>query len=192
MGISQRTIDEIKNRIDVVDVLGEFLQLKKVGINFRAKSPFSEEKTPSFFVFPKNENWKDFSSGKAGDAIAFLMEYDGLSYVEALEFLGKKYGIEIEYEEQSPEQIEETSVRESLLIATNFAKDHFSKNLWETENGRNIGLSYFHERGFSEETIKKFELGYSQDAWDDLLSIGTKEGFQESILEQAGLILKKL
>ncbi len=191
MKISQDTIDEIKSRVDIVDVVGEFLQLKKVGINYRAKSPFSNEKTPSFFIFPKNDNFKDFSSGKAGDAITFLMEYDGLNYVEAIRFLARKYGIEIQDEEQSPEQLQEQSERESLLILTNYAKDHYVNNLWEHEEGKRIGLNYFKERGFSEETIKKFELGYSLDQWDDLEKSALKAGYKKEFLEKTGLIVVK-
>lgn len=191
MRISQDTIDEIKNRVDIVDVVGEFMTLKKVGMNFRGKSPFSNEKTPSFFVFPKNENFKDFSSGKAGDAITFLMEYDGLSYIEALLFLAKKYGIEVKEDEVTPEKKEEQSVRESLMIVVNFARDHYVKNLWETDEGKRVGLSYFKERGFSEDTIRKFELGYSLEAWDDLEKTALKSGYKKEFLEKSGLIVVK-
>lgn len=162
-------------------------------MNFRAKSPFTEERTPSFFVFPKNENWKDFSSGKSGDAISFLMEYDGLSYTEAIQYLAKKYGVELQYEQSvdADQQQEEQNLRESLLIVSNFAKDHYVHNLWQTEDGKKIGLSYFTERGFSKETIEKFELGYSLDKWDDLLNAALKNGFKQEILEKAGLIIQK-
>ncbi len=191
MRISQETIEQIKSRIDIVDVIGEFMTLKKVGMNFRGKSPFSNEKTPSFFVFPKNENFKDFSSGKAGDAITFLMEYDGLSYTEALLFLAKKYGIEVREEEVSPEKREEQNERESLLIVSNFAKNHYVQNLWETDEGKRIGLSYFKERGFTEDTIRKFELGYSLDAWDDLEKAALKQGYKKEYLEKTGLVVRK-
>lgn len=191
MRISQDTISEIKNRIDIIDVVGEFIQLKKVGVNYRGKSPFTNERTPSFFVFPKNENFKDFSSGKAGDAITFIMEYDGLSYVEALAFLAKKYGIEIKEEEISPEKELQQTERESLMIITNFAKNHFVKNLWETDEGRKIGLSYFKERGFTEEIIRKFELGYSLDQWDNLEKTALSNGYKKEFLEKTGLIVVK-
>ncbi len=191
MRISKDTVDRIKERIDIVDVIGEFIQLKKTGANYKARSPFSNEKTPSFFVFPKNENFKDFSSSKAGDAITFIMEYDGLSYVEALLFLAKKYGIEVEEEQQTPEELLEQSERESLLIVTNFAKDHFVDRLWNSDDGKKIGLSYFKERGFTEETIRKFELGYSLDKWDDLEVNALEKGYKKEFLEKTGLIVVK-
>jgi DNA primase len=116
MRLSNKTIEEVKNRIDIVDVIGDFVQLKKAGRNFRALSPFTNEKTPSFFVVPHKEIYKDFSSGKAGDAIHFVMEYDGLSYPDAIVYLAKKYGIEVEQEEQTDEQMEAQNERESLFI----------------------------------------------------------------------------
>jgi len=189
--ISKSTIDEVKMRIDVVEVVGDFVQLKKSGINYKGKSPFNEERTPSFFVFPRNQNWKDFSSGKAGDSIGFLMEYDGLSYTEAIAYLAQKYGVEVEYEDVEHEYKEEESIRESLLIVSNFAKEHFVSNLWNTDEGKRIGLSYFKERGFSEETINKFELGYSLDKWNDLLKTATGKGYKSEFLEKAGLIIHK-
>ena len=190
MKISQSTIDEIKSRVDIVDVISDFVTLKRTGQNYKAKSPFSEEKTPSFFVFPRNQNFKDFSSGKHGDAIEFIMEYDGLSYIDAVKYLGKKYGVEIEEEEQTPEEVLKQNERESLYIILNYAKDFFKKNLWETEEGRNIGLSYFRERGFTDETIQKFELGYSLDAWNALENDAKERKYNIDLLEKAGLIIK--
>jgi DNA primase len=191
MRLSNKTIEEVKNRIDIVDVIGDFVQLKKAGRNFRALSPFTNEKTPSFFVVPHKEIYKDFSSGKAGDAIHFVMEYDGLSYPDAIVYLAKKYGIEVEQEEQTDEQMEAQNERESLFIISNFAKDHFVHNLWETEEGRSIGLSYFHERGFKDDTIKKFELGYSLDEWHNLEETAGKKGYNTGLLEKTGLVVVK-
>jgi len=189
--LSQQTIDEIMNHIDIVDVIGDFIQMKRVGHNYRALSPFSDEKTPSFYVFPKNENFKDFSSDKQGDAISFIMEYDGLTYVDALLYLAKKYGIEVKEENQTEEEIQQQNERESLFIVLNFAKDFFSDKLWNDKQGRSIGLSYLHERGFSDEIIKTFELGYSLDQWSALHDEAIKKGFSHELLEKAGLIIKK-
>ncbi len=191
MRLSQQTIDEIKNHIDIVDVIGDFIRLKRVGHNYKALSPFSDEKTPSFIVFPKNENFKDFSSGKQGDAITFIMEYDGLSYVDALLYLAKKYGIEVKEEHQTEEEIQQQNERESLFIALNFAREFFTGKLWNSEEGRSVGLSYFRERGFPDDIIRSFDLGYSLDRWDALLDEAKKKGFSEEQLEKAGLIVKK-
>jgi DNA primase len=177
--------------MDIVDVIGDFVTLKRTGQNYKAKSPFSDEKTPSFIVFPKNQNFKDFSSGKQGDAISFIMEYDGLSYIEAIKYLGQKYGVEIEEEDQSPEQIEKQNERESLFIILNFAKEYFKAQLWQSEQGRNIGLSYFRERGFSDNTIEKFELGYSLDEWNSFENEAKKKKYSLDLLEKAGLIVRK-
>ena len=191
MRLSNETIDEIKNRIDIVDVVSEFVKLKRVGQNYRGHSPFTDEKSPSFFVFPKNENFKDFSSGKQGDAIKFIMEYDGLSYVDALLFLAKKYGVEIREVDQTQEEIQEQNVRDSLHIVLNFAKEYYKNTLWTSEKGKSIGLSYFKERGFSKETIEKFELGYSMDQWDALEKEANSKGYNLELLEKAGLIVRK-
>ena len=191
MNISQATIDEVKSHIDIIDVIGDFVTLKRTGQHFKGKSPFSDEKTPSFIVFPRNQNFKDFSSGKQGDAISFIMEYDGLSYVEAIKYLAKKYGVEIEEREQSPEAIQKQNERESLFIVLNYAKDYFKELLWKSDEGKSIGLSYFKERGFTEDTIKKFDLGYSLDQWNALESDATSKGYNPELLEKAGLIIKK-
>jgi len=189
--ISQATIEDIKNRIDIIDVIGDFVTLKRTGQHYKGRSPFSDEKTPSFIVFPRNQNFKDFSSGKQGDAISFIMEYDGLSYVEAIKYLAKKYGVEIEEEEQTPEAVQKQNERESLYIVLNYAKDYFQSLLWESEEGKSIGLSYFKERGFTDDIIKKFDLGYSLDQWNALEVDAKAKGHNEDLLEKAGLIIKK-
>ena len=191
MSISQSTIEEVKNRIDIIDVIGDFVTLKRTGQHYKGKSPFTDEKTPSFIVFPRNQNFKDFSSGKQGDAISFIMEYDGLSYVEAIRYLAKKYGVEIEEEEQSPEAIQKQNERESLYIILNYAKDYFKNTLHESDEGKSIGLSYFKERGFTPEIIEKFELGYSLDQWNALEEDAKAKGYNPELLEKAGLIIKK-
>lgn len=188
--ITRETIEEVRSRMDIVDVVGDFVNLKRSGANFRALSPFSSEKTPSFFVVPAKGIFKDFSSGKGGDAITFIMEHEGLNYPEAIRFLAKKYGVQIK-EELNKQEGETPSDREALSIVMEFAKNYFAKQLHETDSGRGVGLSYFHERGFNDRTIQKFELGYSQDSWDGLHQEALRNGYSEEILEKAGLIVKK-
>lgn len=189
--IHPATIEEIKNRMDIVDVVGEYITLKRSGSSFKALSPFSAEKTPSFYVVPSKGIFKDFSSGKGGDAITFLMEIDGLSYVDALKFLAQKYGVEIVEEQQSDEAIQAQNKRESLHIVTKFANEYFQQTLHETDEGKAIGLSYFKERGITEESFKKFELGYSKELWDGLLNEATKKSYSKELLAEAGLVILK-
>ncbi|NVJ45906.1 MAG: DNA primase, partial [Cytophagia bacterium] len=132
MAISDSTIQEIKNRIDVVDVISDFVSLKKVGSNYRGLSPFTNEKTPSFYVSPSKEIFKCFSSGKGGDAISFVMEVEGINYIEALKYLAAKYGIEVQEEEQTDEQIQAQNERDSLFIILNFASEFFKKQLFDS------------------------------------------------------------
>ncbi|WP_317040710.1 DNA primase [Roseivirga misakiensis] len=190
MAINDATIQDIKNRIDIVDVIGDFVSLKKVGGNYRALSPFTNEKTPSFYVSPSKEIFKCFSTGKGGDAISFVMEVEGINYIEALKYLAQKYGIEIQEEEMTDEQIAAQNERDSLFIVLNFANEYFKDILHNHEEGKSIGLSYFKERGFTESTIDKFDLGYTLDTWDGLLKAATAKGHTEAMLEKAGLILK--
>ncbi|MFK7952270.1 MAG: DNA primase [Ekhidna sp.] len=189
--IHPNTIDEIKNRVDIVDVIGDFVTLKRSGSSFKALSPFGNEKTPSFYVVPSKGIFKDFSSGKGGDAITFIMEIDGLSYVEALKYLAGKYGVEIVEEEQSDEALEAQNKRESLYIVLGFASQYFQDVLHKSDEGKSIGLSYFKERGFAEETITKFELGYTKEIWDGLLNEAVKKGYNKELLAEAGLIVNK-
>ncbi|MEP5612843.1 MAG: DNA primase [Cyclobacteriaceae bacterium] len=189
--IHPSTIDEIKNRIDIVDVVGDFVSLKRSGSSYKALSPFSNEKTPSFYVVPSKGIFKDFSSGKGGDAISFVMEIDGLSYIEALKYLAGKYGIEIVEEEQSDEALAAQNKRESLYIVLSYANQYFQEVLHDTDEGKSIGLTYFKERDFSEETIKKFELGYSREIWDGFYDEAIKKGYQKELLEEAGLVITK-
>ena len=191
MRILQKNIDEIKSRIDIVDVISDFINLKKSGQAYKALSPFTDEKTPSFFVVPSKGIYKCFSSGKGGDAISFIMEYDGLSYTEALKYLAGKYGIEIEEREITEEDIKAQNERESLFIILKYATDYFISNLRNSDEGKSVGLTYFKNRGLTEEIIEKFELGYSLEAWDDLYKAAIKQGFGKDIIEKAGLIIKK-
>jgi DNA primase len=189
--ISRDTIDEIKNRIDVVDVISDFVSLKRSGQNYKALSPFTNEKTASFYVVPSKGIFKDFSSGKGGDAITFVMEHEGMSYAEALKYLAKKYGIEIKEDGNSELARQEQSDRDSLYIVMNYAKDYYKKLLHEHEEGQSIGLSYFRERGFNDRTMEKFELGYSLNEWNHLEQAALKAGYSDSVLEKAGLVIHK-
>ena len=189
--IRKETIDEIKARVDILDIIGDYVQLKKQGSSFRGFSPFNNERTPSFYVVPSKGFYKDFSSGKAGDAISFLMDSEGMSYLEAIKHLGQRYGIEVEEEEMTDEQMEAQSERDSLYIVMKYASEYFQKMLWNNDEGKAIGLSYFKERGFSEETIKIFDLGYSLDEWDGLMKTATQAGHKQEMLEKAGLIVSR-
>lgn len=188
--ISRETIDEVKNRIDIIDVISDFISLKRSGQNYKALSPFNNEKTPSFFVVPAKGIFKDFSSGKGGDAITFVMEHEGMSYVEAIRYLAAKYGVEIKEDAVSAEAREQQSEREGLYILMNFAKDYYRHNLFETDEGRGIGLSYFHERGFHDRSVQKFELGYALDGWSNLMDEAIRKNYNKDLLEKTGLVVK--
>ncbi|QXV65838.1 DNA primase [Mucilaginibacter sp. 21P] len=189
--ITKTTIDRIMEATDIVEVIGEFVQLKKRGANFIGLSPFVNEKTPSFTVSPAKGIFKDFSSGKGGSAVTFLMELEKFTYPEALKWLAKKYSIEIEETVESKENREEDNRRESLMIVSAYAAKFFHESLLDTDEGQSIGLSYFKERGFSTETIKKFELGYSPDQWEAFTGQALKEGYQEEFLVDSGLSVKR-
>lgn len=191
MSISKLTSDKVKERADIVEVVGDYVPLKKKGQNMWACCPFHGEKSPSFSVSPAKQIYKCFGCGKAGDPIQFVMDIEGVGFQEAIRHLAGKYGIEVEEDEaRTPEQNLEQNERESLFIALNFAKDFFVKNL-QTEEGRSIGLSYFKERGFNPQIIEKFDLGYALDGWDHFLKAANAAGFEEEILLKAGLILQK-
>ncbi|PLB18129.1 MAG: DNA primase [Flavobacteriaceae bacterium FS1-H7996/R] len=175
----------------VEEVIGDFVQLKKSGSNFKGLSPFSDERSPSFMVSPVKQIWKDFSTGKGGTAVSFLMEHEHFTYPEAIKYLAKKYNIEIEETEQSNEQKEKASERESLYLVSEFANTYFQKILHKTDQGKAIGLSYFKERGFTEETIKKFDLGYSLDEWQAFTDEALRQGYKLEFLEKTGLTIVK-
>ena len=185
--ISKTTIDKVFEQSLVEEVVGEFVQLKKSGSNFKGLSPFSNEKTPSFVVSPVKQIWKDFSSGKGGNAVAFLMEHEHFTYPEAIKYLARKYNIEIEETQVSPLDKEKASEKESLFIVSDYAKDFFSKTLLNSNDGKAIGLSYFKERGFSDETIKKYDLGYLPDKLNYFSSEEVKNGYDPVFLEKSGL-----
>ena len=184
--IEESIIQEIKDRLDIVEVISDFVSLKKSGSNYKALSPFTNEKTPSFFVSPSKQIFKCFSTGKGGDAIEFLKEVDSMTYIETIKYLGEKYGVEINETESNYEINNE---KESLLILINKSKEFFKKNL-ETQEGKSIALTYFNYRNINEEMIKKFELGYSVDKWDSLYNYLVKNQFDEDQIIKAGLILE--
>lgn len=177
--------------MDIVDVISDFVSLKKSGQNYKALSPFNNEKTPSFFVVPSKGIFKDFSSGKGGDAFTFVMEHEKLSYAEAIRYLAKKYGIEIKEDRSQTESREQQSEREGLYILMNFAKDYYKDILTHTEEGRSIGLSYFRERGFNDRTLEKFELGFALEGWENFSKEAAGKGYSRELLEKTGLVVKK-
>lgn len=189
--ISKNTIDQVFDTARVEEVIGDFVQLKKSGSNYKGLSPFSDERTPSFMVSPVKQIWKDFSSGKGGNVVAFLMEHEHFTYPEAIKYLAKKYGIEIEETQQTNEEKEAASVRESLYLVNEFARDYFVKNVFNDPKGIAIGQTYFKERGFTVDTIKKFQLGYALDQWDAFTQEALKNGYQLSYLENTGLTIVK-
>ncbi|MEM9983172.1 MAG: CHC2 zinc finger domain-containing protein, partial [Bacteroidota bacterium] len=167
MRIPSSTIQEIQQAADIVEVVSDFVNLKKKGKDYKACCPFHNEKTPSFSVSPQRNIFKCFGCGKGGDAITFVMEIESVGYVEALKYLAKKYQIEVPEEAYQPptdEELQAQNEKDSLLIALEQAKVFFQQQLFETEEGKNIGLNYFKERGFQEKTLKSFEMGYSPEA----------------------------
>lgn len=189
--ISKSTIDKVFEAARVEEVIGDFVNLKKSGSNFKGLSPFSEERTPSFMVSPVKQIWKDFSSGKGGTVVSFLMEHEHFTYPEAIKYLAKKYNIEFEETEQTDEQKEIASDRESMYLVSEFANTYFQDIMHNTDQGKSIGLSYFKERGFNDETIKKFQLGYSLDEWQAFTDEAIKKGYQLKYLEKTGLTIVK-
>lgn len=175
----------------VEEVIGDFVQLKKAGSNFKGLSPFSEERTPSFMVSPVKQIWKDFSTGKGGTVVSFLMEHEHFTYPEAIKYLAKKYNIEVEETVQSNEEKEAAGERESMYLVSEYANTYFQNTLHKTDAGKAIGLSYFKERGFTEETIKKFQLGYSTENWSGLTDAALKKGYLLKYLENTGLTIVK-
>lgn len=189
--ISQNTIAQVFETARVEEVIGDFVQLKKSGSNFKGLSPFTDERSPSFMVSPVKQIWKDFSSGKGGNAVTFLMEHEHFSYPEAIKYLAKKYNIEIEETVQTDADKEEANERESLYLVNDFANDYFQKTLHQTDQGKAIGLSYFKERGFTTDTIKKFQLGYSLDEWEAFTQAALNSGYNIDYLEKTGLTIVK-
>ena len=188
--ISKRTIEKVFETARVEEIIGDFVQLKKSGSNYKGLSPFTEERTPSFMVSPAKQIWKDFSSGKGGTVITFLMEHEQYTYPEAIKYIANKYNIEVEETERTPEQISEDNEKESLFLVSDFAKNYFKKNLFE-EEGKTIALSYLKERKFKKDIIEKFEIGYSVKIKDDFSKAALDAGYKLNFLEKTGLTIVK-
>lgn len=187
--ITRETIDKVFETARVEEVIGDFVQLKRAGSNYKGLSPFSDERSPSFMVSPVKQIWKDFSSGKGGSVVTFLMEHEHFTYPEAIRFLANKYNIEIEETEVSQEDKIEANEKESMYLVSEFAKMYFQDTLLNSEEGKAIGLSYFKERGFTNETIAKFGLGYSPETWDAFTKEALSKGYQLDYLEKVGLTI---
>jgi len=188
--INQDTINKIMDTVRIEEVVGDFVSLKKRGTSLIGNCPFHNEKTPSFHVSVTKGIYKCFGCGKGGDSLGFIMEHEKYSYPEALKFLAQKYNIEVEEKEETPRDTEASHARESLYVISLYAANYFANELWTGEEGRSVGLSYFKERGFREDIIKKFELGYSPDQWDALLLSAQRAGHKEEFLERTGLSIR--
>ncbi|MEX0982297.1 MAG: DNA primase [Bacteroidales bacterium] len=188
--ISQETVNKIFDVVDIVEVISDYVTLKKSGTNYKGLSPFTNEKTPSFMVSPSKGIFKDFSSGKGGNAVGFLMEHEKLSYPEALQYLARKYNIELEQTELTPEEIQQRNERESLLAVTQFAQKYFTGQLYTAE-GKAVGLSYLRQRGFRDDIIEKFHLGYSPEERKALTTAALKAGYKQEFLVKTGLTIEK-
>ncbi len=190
--ISAHIIDQIMQASQIEDVIGDFVNLKRAGSNLKGLSPFTDEKTPSFVVSPAKQIFKCFSTGKGGSVVTFLMEKEHFSYPEALRFLANKYGVQIpEESEPTAKELADKTERESLFIINEFAKNYFHQNLQESTEGKAVGLSYFEERGFTKETIEKFQLGYCLNVSDDFTKAALSKGYSLSYLEKVGLVKSK-
>jgi len=189
--IPKETVSQIIETARIDEVVGEWVNLKKRGANMLGLCPFHNEKTPSFTVSPAKGIYKCFGCGEAGGSVNFVMAHEQYSYPEALKFLANKYNIEIEEEEQTPEQVLEANAKESLFIVSDFAAGYFNDQLLNSENGRAIGLSYFKERGFREATIDKFKLGYSHDEWSNFTDAALKNSYNLAFLDKTGLTIVK-
>src|SRR3954452_13576426 len=187
--ITQNTIQQITNRIDIVEIVGEFVKLKKRGANYLGNCPFHNEKSPSFTVSPVKEIYKCFGCGKSGNAIGFIMEHEKYSYVEALKWIATRYNIEIEETQTSPEVKQQQQLAESLFIVNAFAQKHFSANLVSSEEGKSVALTYLKHRGFRDEIIQKFQLGYNPEAKDDLTRALLSNQFNIDYAQKAGLVV---
>jgi DNA primase len=189
--IPKDTIDKIFDASRIEEVVGDFVTLKKRGANLLGLCPFHNEKTPSFTVSPAKGIYKCFGCGKAGNSVNFMMDHDQMTYPDALRYLAKKYNIEVEEKEQSPEQLQTQNERESLFVVSSHAQKYFTNNLFNTDEGRSIGLSYFKERGFRDEIIEKFQLGYSLDDRKAFTKDALEKGYKLEYLVKAGLTIDK-
>lgn len=189
--IPPETVSDIITAARIEEVVGDFVMLRKRGVNMIGLCPFHNEKTPSFTVSPVKGIFKCFGCGKAGNSVHFMMEYEHFTYPEALKYLAKKYQIHIEEEEVTPERIAEQNEKEALFLLNQFAQKYFENSIFEKEEGKAIGLTYFHERGFGDDIIRKFQLGYSLNSWDDFSSHARSEGYNADYLVKTGLSIQK-
>ena len=187
--IDQPTIDRILDAANIVDVVSEFVTLRKRGINYVGLCPFHSDKSPSFYVSPAKNICKCFACGEGGTAVHFIMKHEQLSYYDALRFLAKKYNIEIQERELTDREKQARSDRESMLIVNSWAQQYFTTQLYGTPEGKTGGLRYFAERGFREDTIRKFQLGYGLDQRDALYKESQKKGYKKEFLEKTGLVI---
>ena len=185
--IDRQTVQQILDAVDIVDVVSDFVTLKRRGANYVGLCPFHNEKTPSFSVSRSKGICKCFSCSKGGSAVNFIMEHEQISYYEALKYLAKKYHIEVKERELTPEEVAAQSKRESMLNVNEAALAEFEHNLHDTPEGHDVGLSYFLERGMNEESIKKFRLGYSLDSKDALFKALIGKGFDKQFVFETGL-----
>jgi DNA primase len=189
--IAQASIETVFETARVEEVIGDFVNLKRAGSNLKGLSPFVDEKSPSFMVSPVKQIWKDFSSGKGGNVVSFLMEHEHFTYPEAIRYLAKKYNIELEETVQTDEDLAVANEKESMYLVSEFASKYFQDILWNNEEGKAIGLSYFKERGFTSDTIKKFNLGYSPESWDAFTKEALGKGYKLDYLDKTGLSIVK-
>ena len=189
--IDKETVDRIFASANIVEVISDFVQLKKKGVNYQACCPFHNEKTPSFVVSPSKGLFKCFGCGKGGNAVTFVMEHENMTYPEALKYVAKKYGIEVAERELTPEEERRNDDRESMMVVSSYAAEYFAKTLHETPEGQNIGIAYFRERGFSDATILAFGLGYCPGGSDTFTRQALKEGYKEEFLAATGLTIKR-
>jgi len=187
--ISKSSIDTVFETARVEEVIGDFVVLKKAGTNYKGLSPFSNERSPSFMVSPVKQIWKDFSSGKGGNSVAFLMEHEHFTYPEAIRYLAKKYNIELEETEQSEQDKEQANEKESMYLVSEYAQKYFQNVLLNTDEGQAIGYSYFKERGFTGDTIKKFGLGYSPEEWDAFTKDALGKAYKLDYLDKVGFTI---
>lgn len=189
--IDRATVDRIYAAADIVEVISDFVTLRKKGVNYQACCPFHNEKTPSFVVSPSKGLFKCFGCGKGGNAVTFVMEHENMTYPEALKYVAKKYGIEVQERELSPEETRRNDDRESMLVASHFAADWFAEQMFDTDEGQSVALGYFRSRGFSDATIRKFGLGYCPSAGDAFTKAAIAAGYKEEFLIGAGLTGKR-
>jgi len=189
--IDQVTIERILDAAEITEVVSDFVNLKRRGVNYLGLCPFHNEKTPSFTVSPSKGIFKCFGCGKGGNAVNFIMEHESLTYPEALKYLARKFHIDVVEKEESDEEKQQKDDRESMMIVSGFAQKYFSRFLWEEPEGRQVGLSYFRERGFRDDIVRKFELGYCPDGKSTFTEAAQREGYRMEFLEKTGLTIRR-